>query len=190
MIQANNAQLIISAAHVDQFPDTLQKEIVLAGRSNVGKSSFINALAQRKKLAYVGQRPGKTRLLNFYQFNDELMVVDVPGYGYANRSKTEQKQYGVLMDGYFSERHQCVGAIVVIDARRGVNEDDQLMIDFLLDKQLPLVIVLSKTDKLSRSQMMKVKKQIENSVKCPVCPFSSLDKQYPEEIGYYIERMI
>lgn len=190
MIDAQRAELIISAARVDQFPETTQKEIVLAGRSNVGKSSFINGLAQRKRLAYVGQRPGKTRLLNFYAFNQELMVVDVPGYGYANRSRKEQEQYGVLMDGYFSTRQQCVGALVIIDIRRGANEDDRLMIDFLLERRLPLVIILSKTDKVTFSQMTKVKKELKNEYSCPVCTFTSMDKSYPEEISYYIERML
>ncbi len=189
MIQAHHAQLIISAAHVHQFPDTTQKEVVLAGKSNVGKSSLINSLANRKRLAYVGQRPGKTRLLNFYALNDDLMIVDVPGYGYANRSKAEQNQYGVLMDGYFAERSQCVGAIVVVDIRRGIAADDELMIQFLQDHQIPLCLVLSKSDKLSRNQQLTMRRRIEKQFSCPVVLFSALDSDYPEEIAYFIERM-
>ncbi len=103
-IRSNEAHLIISAASHEQFPSTDQKELVFVGKSNVGKSSIINSLSNRKKLAYVGQTPGKTRLANFYHINDEFLFVDVPGYGFANRSKQEQVQYANLMDDYFSER--------------------------------------------------------------------------------------
>lgn len=190
MIETANAQLIISAAHVSQFPESQHAELVLAGRSNVGKSSFINALAHRKRLAYVGQRPGKTRLLNFYELNSDLMIVDVPGYGYANRSAREQDNYAQMMDSYFATRPQCVGALVMVDIRRGLNSDDRLMLDFLKNRRLPVIIVLTKSDKLSRSAVANAKRKVKLETEVPVVTFSNLDEHVDDEVNYFIERLL
>ena len=112
MIQFQKAELVISAPDKKSWPDTTLPEIVLAGRSNVGKSSFINAMCGRKKLAYVGNTPGKTRLLNFFNLDDKYMFVDVPGYGYANISKTQLIKFGQMMEDYFSERTQKKGCLL------------------------------------------------------------------------------
>ena len=112
MIKFQKAELVISAPDKKSWPDTTLPEIVLAGRSNVGKSSFINAMCGRKKLAYVGNTPGKTRLLNFFNLDDKYMFVDVPGYGYANISKTQLIKFGQMMEDYFSERTQKKGCLL------------------------------------------------------------------------------
>ena len=103
-MQFQKAELVISAPDRRSWPDTTLPEIVLAGRSNVGKSSFINAITERKKLAYVGNTPGKTRLLNFFNLDDRYMLVDVPGYGYANLSKSQLMKFAQMMDEYFEQR--------------------------------------------------------------------------------------
>ena len=114
-MQIQEAELLISAPGKEQWPDTPYPEIVLAGRSNVGKSSLINALCNRKKLAYVGNTPGKTRLLNFFLLNRKLVFVDVPGYGYANISKQQLLRFGEMMEDYFHERKQKKALLLIVD---------------------------------------------------------------------------
>lgn len=186
----SQASLIISAASPIQFPDTQIPEVVLAGKSNVGKSSLINALVNRKNLAYVGSRPGKTRLVNFYHINDELMIVDVPGYGYANRSKKEQEQYGILMDHYFSYRKQAKAVLICVDVRRGLGPDDLLMMEVAKKQQLPFVIVLTKTDKVSNSQLATITKAIKTQHQVLLAPFSALKKTGIEAIQSLISDWI
>lgn len=184
-INAHNARLIISAAHSSQFPETDQFEVVMAGKSNVGKSSLINALTNRKKLAYVGQRPGKTRLINFYHINDDLLLVDVPGYGYANRSHSEQIEYGKLMDGYFSLRNPRL-MLILIDIRRGLSQDDVMMIEFAEHNEIPAAIVLTKTDKLSHSKVIQCKRKIEKEIDMDVFLFTSLNGESVLPLSEYI----
>lgn len=184
-IRSNDAQLIISAAHPSQFPKTYEKEVVFVGRSNVGKSSIINGLAKRKKLAYVGQTPGKTRLANFYQINEKLIFVDVPGYGFANRSKKEQQDFGILMDGYFTER-QIDFMFILVDVRRDLSEDDKMMIDLAQYNNIPFAIVLSKADKLSRSKVMSYKNKLQNTNGWDTFAFSNTDVGSAQEISKYL----
>ena len=184
-IRSNDAQLIISAAHPSQFPKTYEKEVVFVGRSNVGKSSIINGLAKRKKLAYVGQTPGKTRLANFYQINEKLIFVDVPGYGFANRSKKEQQDFGILMDGYFTER-QIDFMFILVDVRRDLSEDDKMMIDLAQYNNIPFAIVLSKADKLSRSKVMSYKNKLQNTKGWDTFAFSNTDVGSAQEISKYL----
>ncbi len=187
MIRANEARLIISAALPSQFPDTQSYEIVMAGKSNVGKSTLINAITNRNRLAYVGQRPGKTRLVNFYQINEDLILVDVPGYGFANRSYKEQDDYAILMEAYFSERAQKQAMILVMDARREISEDDEMMLDLAKSLNLPCMIVLSKMDKLSFS---KQKQKINNTKQItgyPVYGFTSMNKESVDQINNQIK---
>lgn len=155
MYYVNSTELMISAAGKDQWPEGDRPEIVLAGRSNVGKSSLINALTNRKKLAYVGNTPGKTRLLNFFLLNDEYIFVDVPGYGYANLSKTQLAKFGDMMEDYFNERHQKKGLLLIVDARHKPTEDDETMMSFVRYYNLPIVIAATKIDKVKPSQRKK-----------------------------------
>lgn len=184
-IRSNEAHLIISAASREQFPSTDQKELVFVGKSNVGKSSIINSLSNRKKLAYVGQTPGKTRLANFYHINDELLFVDVPGYGFANRSKQEQVQYANLMDDYFSEREISL-MLILVDIRRGISEEDETMIDFARFHQIPHAVVLSKSDKLSRSKAKQLAINTNNKYAVDVLLFSDKSVEQRDQIAEYI----
>lgn len=188
---ANDAKLIISAAAYKQFPETGQKEIVMVGKSNVGKSSLINALCNRKRLAYVGQRPGKTRLINFFHITDEMMLVDVPGYGFANRSKQEQINYGTLMDSYFELRHPSL-MLILVDIRRGIAEEDESMMQFAQHYGMDYAIVLSKADKLSRGKAKSLQLQTERNYQVPVYLFSHtmIESREPilNKILEYIEK--
>lgn len=185
MLNAHEAKLIISAADPKQFPPTMHKEVVMVGKSNVGKSSLINALTNRKRLAYVGQRPGKTRLINFYHLNDALMLVDVPGYGYANRSHQEQLEYAKLMDAYFEKRDIDL-MLVLIDIRRGLTDDDKMMLDFAEYHNIPVAIILAKADKLSRNKMIQTKLKLEKQTGLEVLLFSSLNALHTPKIQSFI----
>lgn len=169
-------ELIISAASKEQWPDTDLPEVVLAGRSNVGKSSLINRLVNRKKLAYVGNRPGKTKLLNFFMLDHKYMFVDVPGYGYANTSKAQLLKFGEMMEDYFHERNLARCLILIVDARHKPTEDDIAMLEFARYYDLSCIIVATKFDKLKRSQEHKQLEIISNTLhvsKEDIIPFSS-----------------
>lgn len=186
MITFTKAELVLSAPSKKEWPDTDLPEVVLAGRSNVGKSSFINAMTNRKKLAYVGNTPGKTRLLNFFNLDDRFMFVDVPGYGYANISKQQLLRFGEMMEDYFSEREQKKGLVLLVDSRHKPTEDDRLMLDFARYHELPVIIVATKADKVKKSQIAKQLKLIEETLELdesePMYLFSAEDKRNVEQI--------
>ena len=186
MITIHKAELVISAPDRHSWPESDLPEVVLAGRSNVGKSSLINTITQRKKLAYVGNTPGKTRLLNFFNLNDQYMLVDVPGYGYANASKTMLKKFGEMMEDYFAERTQKRGLLLIVDARHKPTEDDRLMIDFARYYDLPCFVVVTKMDKLKRSEIKKnlnvIKETLLLREEEVLIPFSSETKQGVDEV--------
>lgn len=138
----------LSAFTSKQWPDTLLAEVILLGRSNAGKSSFINALAG-SKLAKVSQAPGKTRSLNFFMVNDHYRLVDVPGYGWASRGGDEMRFWQNLVENYLHEREWLVGGILVMDARRGWAEDEKMLRNWFARQNLPLAVVLNKIDKIS-----------------------------------------
>lgn len=181
---AHDARLIISCASMSQFPPNDRHEVVMVGKSNVGKSSLINALTQRKNLAYVGSTPGKTRLANFYHVNEQLILVDVPGYGFANRSKMEQLAFGQLMDDYFGTR-KLTAMLLCVDARRGLSADDLLMMEFAQSKRLRFAIILTKVDKLTQKELAEMKSQCEGFV---LFAFSALKKSGVDAISEQIMR--
>lgn len=185
-----NAKFLTTCVKKEQFPVSDLPELVLAGRSNVGKSSLINALCQQKSLAYVGKRPGKTRYINFYQVEHHAMLVDVPGYGYAQRSQQELIAYGELMEDYFELREQIKAVILVIDSRHGLSEDDEDMLDFVEDEGYPVLIVATKTDKLTYSEKLKVKETMTKQYNHPVVLFSSIDKTGQEDVEAWLKKFI
>jgi len=178
MTNFNESVWVTTAVKKEQFPESDAIEIVLSGRSNVGKSSCINAICEKKAMAYVGKRPGKTRYLNFFKVNDQLWLVDVPGYGFAQRSQTELKSYGILMEDYFNTRKQCKSCLLVIDSRHGLTADDQDMLDYILEKNYPYRIVATKCDKLTYSKKLAIKKELEGlyGADCVIL-FSALSKE-------------
>ncbi|MDO4500813.1 MAG: ribosome biogenesis GTP-binding protein YihA/YsxC [Erysipelotrichaceae bacterium] len=148
---------ISSATKLYQYPES-QGEVVFVGRSNVGKSSLINALYG--KIAYVGKTPGKTRLLNFFNVNNKYTVCDVPGYGYARRSDKEIIEFGQMMDEYFTQREALRLCVLILDIRRVPNQDDIDMYNYLKDNNIPVLVVANKSDKFSNNQLIKQKKII------------------------------
>lgn len=178
------AKFLTTAVEKKQFPETVLPEFVMSGRSNVGKSSLINALTNQKSLAYVGKRPGKTRYINFYLVEDRVMLVDVPGYGYAQRSRFELKQYGTMMEDYFQLR-KINAVLLVIDCRHGLTEDDEDMREFVESKNIPILIVATKADKLPYSKKLQVKAELTQKYKHPVMLFSSLNRLGLEEVDQW-----
>ena len=188
-----DAKLLISAAGKSQWPDSELPEIVLAGKSNVGKSSLINTLLNRKSLAYVGKTPGKTRLLNFYEVNQQFMMVDVPGYGFAQRSQKELIDFGTMMEDYFSERKQLKVCIQIIDLRHGPSKDDLMMLDYVRSNGIPVLIVATKQDQCNQSETSKNRKMISEKCNVPlqqIVLFSSKTRRGRDELMEKIESYI
>ncbi|MGP4071368.1 ribosome biogenesis GTP-binding protein YihA/YsxC [Piscibacillus sp. B03] len=161
-MKVTQAEIVISAVSKKQYPNEGLPEVALAGRSNVGKSSFINKMIQRKSLARTSSKPGKTQTLNFYKINEAFFFVDVPGYGYAKVSKKEREAWGRMMEEYFQERETLEGTVLLIDMRHPPTEDDIIMYDFLKHFDIPVLIVATKLDKVKkakRDQHIKVIKE-------------------------------
>jgi len=154
-LKVTSAEIVISAVKPNQYPESNIPEFALAGRSNVGKSSFINKMLGRKALARISSKPGKTQTLNFYLINEMLHFVDVPGYGYAKVSKKEREAWGKMLETYFTTREQLRAVILITDLRHPPTKDDVLMYDFLKHYNIPCVIIATKADKISKSQWQK-----------------------------------
>lgn len=153
-MQYHEAKWIASCAEESQYPQTDLPEILFAGRSNAGKSSLINALVNRKNLAYKGKTPGKTKLLNFFLIDNEMVFTDAPGYGYAKGGNQLLVDFGCLMETYFHTRKQLRGLLLVLDIRRVPNDDDLRMASFAKDMHIPILAICTKADKLSYSQQL------------------------------------
>ncbi len=193
-MEVKNPYLVISAPDSKSWPDSVLPEIVMAGRSNVGKSSLINTITRRKNLAYVGNTPGKTRLLNFFNIDDRFMLVDVPGYGYANTSKKMLIQFGEMMEDYFEQRKQKKGLLIIVDARHKPSEDDITMIEYARYHHMRLAVIATKMDKLKRSEIQKcldkIKTTLQLSEEEPLIPFSSEKKQGIDRVWQVIDDML
>lgn len=192
-IAFKNPRHVISAVTSKQWPTTELVEIALAGRSNVGKSSLINALAGRRALAYVGARPGKTRFLNFYNFDDDYMMVDTPGYGYASRSKSEIENFGSMIDEYFSSRENLKLCMIVVDIRHEASRNDVIMTKYLDEIGIPYLVILTKADKLSKSKRKEQQKIIAKGLGVPIedtIIFSAKDQGNTDEIWKVAHRIL
>ncbi|GIQ70205.1 putative GTP-binding protein EngB [Xylanibacillus composti] len=154
-MKVTQAEFVISAAAPHQFPQDALPEIALAGRSNVGKSSLINRMLQRKSLARTSSQPGKTQTLNYYRINGQLYFVDFPGYGYAKVSKVQRKKWGELIEAYLREREPLRLVLLIVDLRHAPTEDDCLMYDWMQHYDIPCLVVATKADKLPRSKWQK-----------------------------------
>lgn len=176
-MKITKAEIIISAVSKKQYPEGDLSEIAMAGRSNVGKSSFINTLLNRKNLARTSSKPGKTQTLNFYLINDSFHFVDVPGYGYAKVSKKEREAWGVMMEEYFAERDNLQAAALIVDIRHDPTEDDKIMYNFLKHYDLPVIVIATKLDKIPKNKRdhhaRKMKKLLDMDEDDILIPFSS-----------------
>src|SRR5699024_9287075 len=148
MMKITSAEFIVSAVNTQQYPDDRLSEMTLAGRSDVWKSSFINRMIQRTRLAKTSSIPGKTRTINFYKINESFYFADVPGYGYAKVSKKERDEWGPMMEEYFQLRESLRAVVLVVDIRHTPTNDDVLMYDFLKHFDLPAIVVATKVDKI------------------------------------------
>lgn len=163
-MKVNNAEIVISAVEPKQYPETELPEIALAGRSNVGKSSFINTLINRRNLARTSGKPGKTQTLNFYLIEDALHFVDVPGYGYAKVSKTERAKWGKMIETYITQREQLRAVVSLVDARHEPSKEDVQMYQFLKYYDIPVIIVATKIDKIPRGKWNKHESMIKKAL--------------------------
>lgn len=154
-MKVTSSDIVISAVRPAQYPETELPEFALAGRSNVGKSSFINKMLNRKGLARISSKPGKTQTLNFYLINEILHFVDVPGYGYAKVSKSERAAWGKMIETYITSREQLRAVVLIVDLRHPPTQDDVMMYDFLKHYDIPCVVIATKADKIPRGKWQK-----------------------------------
>lgn len=154
-MKVNNVELVISAVRPEQYPNEGFPEFALAGRSNVGKSSFINKMINRKSMARTSSKPGKTQTLNFYKIEEALYFVDVPGYGFARVSKREREAWGQMIETYFTGREELCAVLQIVDLRHPPTKDDIMMYDFLKHYEIPCIVVATKADKIPRGKWEK-----------------------------------
>ena len=189
-----NPKFEVSAVSPKQYPNNNLPEIVLVGKSNVGKSSFVNTMINRKKLARTSSEPGKTRQLNFYNMDDKFYFVDLPGYGYSKMSKKEQEQVGHFIEEYLFNRKQIALIIFLVDIRHKPTENDKLMYNYVISAKLPFIILTNKAEKIAITKVVGAGKEIQNELNPigdAVCiPFSSERKIYSENVWKEIESTI
>lgn len=180
-INTHNADILLSAANKSHYPQDDIPEVALAGRSNVGKSSFINTLLNRKNLARTSGKPGKTQLLNFFNIDDKLRLVDVPGYGYARVSKKEREKWGRMIEEYLTSRENLKAVVSLVDFRHEPSADDVQMYEFLKYYEIPVILVATKADKIPREKWNKhesmIKKKLDFDTSDSFIIFSSVTKE-------------
>ena len=188
------AELEAVAVKKNQYPEDNTAEIAFAGRSNVGKSSLLNLLTNRRSLARVSGNPGKTRTINFYRINDAFRIVDLPGYGYAKLSKSVTENLGAMMEAYFQNRQGLKKVVQLVDIRHAPSAQDQQMYDYLRHYGLDGIVVATKADKVSRNELQKCIKTIRQTLKLGpedlVIPVSALKKTGYEELLAEIEKLL
>ena len=171
-----NVEFLISAANPKDFPKDRLPEIAFAGKSNVGKSSVINRLLQRKNFARVGEKPGKTIHVNYFTIDKKCYFVDLPGYGYAKVSQSEKERWGKLMENYFAAKRIDLG-VMIVDCRHAPTNNDITMARWFIDSGCPFVVVANKLDKVKKSQILGnlevIRQDLELPENCPVIPFSA-----------------
>jgi len=185
-MRIKQSEFIISAVKKEQYPTDDRVEIAFVGRSNVGKSSIINALTNRKKLAKVSQTPGKTRLINFFLINNDFYLVDLPGYGYAKVSKTEKASWGQTIERYLNGREELKRVVLLVDSRHKPTADDVMMHEWIKHYGYDVTVVATKSDKLSNNSLRKSEKIIRETLKLTkedkLYFFSSLNKKGSEQL--------
>ena len=186
-----NAELETVCGITSKLPENGQIEVAFAGKSNVGKSSMINALLNRKSLARTSAQPGKTQTINFYNVNDAMYLVDLPGYGYAKTSASEKEKWGKMIENYLHTSKKLQAVFLLIDIRHDPSANDKMMYDWIVDQGFNPIIIATKLDKLKRSQVQKQVKAIKTGLKLlpgtVVIPFSAETKQGRDEIWNLVD---
>ena len=189
-----NPQFEISAVSSKQYPNKGLPEIVLVGKSNVGKSSFINTMLNRKSLARTSSVPGKTRQINFYNIDNNFYFVDLPGYGYSKMSKEEQVKSGMFIEDYLKSRQEISLVVFLIDIRHEPTDNDRLMYKYIIDSNFPCLVIANKADKLAPSKVNMAVQALQESLNplkdLTFLPFSSEKKIYTENTWYFIEKYL
>ena len=187
------AELDIVCGVTSTLPDTGQPEVAFAGKSNVGKSSLINGLVNRKSLARTSSQPGKTQTINFYHINRELYLVDLPGYGYATASEEVKAKWGKMIERYLHTSANLKAVFLLVDIRHAPSANDRLMYQWIQEQGYQPIVIATKLDKIKRSQLQKQLKLIRTTLEMdgttPILPYSSLTKQGREEIWEIIESL-
>lgn len=190
----HNVSLTISAVSPKQYPDDNLPEIAFAGRSNVGKSSFINKVLNRKSLARTSSKPGKTATINFFNIDKTLNFVDLPGYGFARVSKEEKKKWGTMIETYLNSREQLAQVVLLVDSRHAPTADDHVMLDFIRSVCERVVVVASKVDKLKKSErndaLMRIITDLHLSGDDIIIPFSAINGEGVDMFWDYVETII
>ncbi len=157
-----NAQFILSAPRVEQKPALRLPEVIFVGKSNVGKSSLINALTGRKSLAYTSSKPGFTKLLNYYQIDNTFYLVDAPGYGYSAKGRRDYVEFSAMMEGYFENNQDLRHVFLLVDSRHQPSDDDKTFLEYVLHQQVGYTLIITKVDKLNQSGMAAINKNISD----------------------------
>ena len=193
-MKISSVNLEVGAVRRSQYPTDNKPEFLLVGRSNVGKSSFINTLINRKNYARTSANPGKTQTINFYLVNDEFYLVDAPGYGYANISKAKKKKFGLMMEDYLANRPNLKQVFMLIDFRQKPSSDDLMMYDFFKYYKIPVTVVATKIDKIGITKHQQQRNLILDNLDLVIgdefVMFSSVTKKGKDEIEQKIERTI
>ncbi|AID01631.1 ribosome biogenesis GTP-binding protein YihA/YsxC [Staphylococcus xylosus] len=193
-INPNEIELLISAVKPEQYPETGLSEVGLSGRSNVGKSTFINSMIGRKNMARTSQQPGKTQTLNFYNIDNQLVFVDVPGYGYAKVSKKQREAFGKMIEKYISQREELKLVIQLIDLRHNPTEDDILMYNYLKYYEIPTFVVATKEDKIAKGKVQKhlanVQQKLEMEPEDEIISYSSVKNNNQQQIWNIIAKYL
>ena len=193
-MKTDNVSLVASAVRRSQYPIDGLPEFIMIGRSNVGKSSFLNTLVNRKNMARISSKPGKTSTINFFNVDDKFYLVDVPGYGYADTSREEIRKFGLMVEEYLEKRKELKRVFLLVDFRHTPTNDDKIMYDYLKYYQIPVTVVATKMDKVSSREKEKNLKNLKDTLDIVVGDnivlFSSVNKTGREEILKIIEEII
>ena len=194
-MNVKQADFVKSAVYEKDYPEQLNNmEFAFVGRSNVGKSSLINSITGRKKLAKTSKTPGRTQLINYFKINNEFFIVDLPGYGFAKVTQSVKEKWGHMIENYLQTSKQLKMVFLLIDIRHKPSKNDVMMYDWILHNGYRPVIIATKLDKLKRSQVPKHLKEIRTELQMdketPIFPFSALSKQGRDEIWDFIESMV
>ncbi len=191
MINFNNVSFVKSTPSVKERPQDQIPEVLIVGKSNVGKSSLINTLCQRKSLAYTSSKPGHTRLLNYYNIDNKFFLVDAPGYGYAKGGVDLDRLFGTMMDEYFTDNPYLKLVLLLIDSRREFGENDTEILNYLIESNIPYFVVITKTDKINQKGRSELNKRLkEMNVLDNVYYTSSLSNRTLDKLKTGIEQLI